>query len=163
MLVDLWVDQTRITRESTCNCYRQYGRFYPRILGSFTRLSAWTCPSNAWSGFSVLKFLHPAADCHLHHLQARTVDLLDQAKDGREHIRVLKIQTFQCICIGPDNSMIISLTNTNFICHMQRSFTGSLLGTAIYRFLGPDRIVLQPKFTASSIWWDLTLFLGLTG
>ena len=158
MLVDLWVDQTRITRESTCNCYRQYGRFYPRILGSFTRLSAWTCPTNDLgsqsSSSSILQRTAISTTSRL----GPSISLIRQrmAESTFEFWKYRHSNVFVLV-------LIISLTNTNFICHMQRSFTGSLLGTAIYRFLGPDRIVLQPKFTASSIWWDLTLFLGLTG
>lgn len=89
MLVDLWVDQTRITRESQHATVitnmdvsiQGYWVLSPNVLGHV--------PPMIWVVvFSVLKFLHPAADCHLNHLQAWTVDLLYQAKDGRQYIRV---------------------------------------------------------------------------
>ena len=50
--------------------------------------------------FLVVKLLHPTAHGHLDHLQARDVDLLDEAQDARQDVGVLKQSPFDCIfCI----------------------------------------------------------------
>ena len=40
--------------------------------------------------FLVVELLHPAPHGHLDHLQARDVDLLDEAQDARQDVGVLK-------------------------------------------------------------------------
>ena len=48
--------------------------------------------------FLVVEFLHPAAHGHLDHLQARDVDLLDEAQDAGQDVGVLKQSPlFDCI------------------------------------------------------------------
>ena len=40
--------------------------------------------------FLVVELLHPAPHGHLNHLQARDVDLLDEAQDARQDVGVLE-------------------------------------------------------------------------
>ena len=40
--------------------------------------------------FLVVELLHPAPHGHLDHLQARNVDLLDEAQDARQDVGVLE-------------------------------------------------------------------------
>jgi hypothetical protein len=91
MLVDLWVDQTRITRESQHATVitnmdvsiQGYWVLSPNVLGYVSPM-IWVVV------FSVLKFLHPAADCHLHQLPATALPRQTQEQGNISDTRTCK-------------------------------------------------------------------------